>query len=809
MLLRDCRIALRALRRTPGFAATGIVTLAGASGAVTAILAVVGAVLLEPLPVRDQDEIVVAWKEDLASGFAHWPFSYPAVRALQDQLTTVSDLATIDYNGAYPLASVEGDRGVTLPTGIVSGNLMPLLGLTPMLGRTLLASDDVVGAVPVVVISESLWRSRYGADPNVTTRSLRLYGTTYQIVGVVASEFGLPAGAVMWLAYKPFQPQVLEHDDWILADLVVRLKPGHTLEQFRAELDAVRQRTALEAIPAYKAHRVVATQLRDVVVGEAEPTLLLLGAGALLVLVVAAVNLGGLLLVRSGGRMHEIAVRAAIGGGGFRAQRAVLLEYAMVVIAGAALGVPAGWVALRLLGPLLPPELPNGASIGLDPLTASVATVVCLLVGALAVVAPAAALARADLISALKGGGRSSASGWGVHPLRRGMVAVQLALAVTVVAGAGLLLRTLERLQRIDPGFRPEGVLLVEIADARPIGAPDSARTRDEIDRVIDSLRSIPGVTSAGAVLSPPFVGNAGFYMKLVSDEMSAGQVEEIPYSNVDVVVPSSFETLGLKLRRGRLLEPSDREGAARVVVINESLARRLWPGREPVGKRLRPSTVQAGSWATVVGVVADTRYNELRRAAPMAYLSYRQIEWAPLYFVVRSGGGAPLETLAPQLRRAIQTAEPGLALKAATPMTALLAQPLARPRLAAILVTAFGLIVLALSALGIYGVMASFVMQRTREIGVRMALGATGRMVNQLVFRQGMTLSAVGIVAGLLLAAATSRLLRGLLYEVAPLDAATFGSVAVLLLLVAVLAILVPAMKASRLEPVVALRAD
>jgi ABC-type antimicrobial peptide transport system permease subunit len=207
--------------------------------------------------------------------------------------------------------------------------------------------------------------------------------------------------------------------------------------------------------------------------------------------------------------------------------------------------------------------------------------------------------------------------------------------------------------------------------------------------------------------------------------------------------------------------------------------------------------------------VVADTRYNELRRAAPMAYLSYRQMEWAPLYFVVRSGSGAALETLAPQLRRAIQTAEPDLALKAATPLTALLAQPLARPRLAAILVTAFGLIVLALAALGIYGVMASFVMQRTREIGVRMALGATGRMVNRLVFRQGMTLSVVGIVAGLLLAAATSRLLGSLLYEVAPLDATTFGSVAVLLLLVAVLAILVPAMKASRLEPVIALRAD
>ena len=809
MILADLRHAVRALRRAPAFAVTGVATLAAASATLTAVLAVVKGVLLDPLPVLEQDRIVVAWKQDLATGFAHFPFSYPAVHAMQGQLTTVTDLATVDYNGAFPLATVEGDRGIRLPAGIISGNLMPLLGIVPTVGRTLLPSDDVVGAAPVTVISEGLWRSRYAADPAVTSQAIRLHGKSYQIVGVVPGEFGLPAGAVMWMAYREYYPEALTHEDWALADLVVRLKPGRTLAQFQAELEALRKRIPPEQRPGWDAHRIVAQPLRDVVVGESAPTLLVLGAGAILVMVVAGVNLGGLLLVRSGGRMHEIAVRAAIGGGRWTALRTVLLEYWLVVIGGASLGLPSGWVFLRLMLPLLPAELPGLGTFGLDPMTAGSVLLGCLAIGGVAVIGPTLALSRAQLVSSLKAGARSAA-GWSVHPLRRGMVALQIALAVTIVTGAGLLLRTLERLHRIQPGFQPEGVLFLELTDSRPYTGLDTTRSRNEIDRINEGLVLVPGVTSAGAVLSPPFVGNAGFYMKLVADEMSAEEARDVPYANVDVVVPATFPTLGITLQRGRFLEASDREGAQLVAVINETLARRLWPKQDPVGRLLRAAESPTGKTALVVGVVADTRYNELKQAAPMVYLSYRQSEWIPsYYYVVRTAESATFDTLVPRLRTAVQTAEPGFAVTAVTPLPSILARPLARPRLAAVLVSCFGIIVLLLAALGVYGVMASFVVQRTRELGVRMALGATGPMVYRLVFRQGMVLAMVGTVVGLLLAGLGSRFVAGLLYEVRPLDFISFAATLVIAVLVASLAILIPATRAARLEPVAALRSE
>ena len=804
--LGHCRVALRTLTRSPAFALTGVVTLAVASATLTSILAVIGQVLVRPLPLVDEDRIVLAWKRDLDSGFEHWPFAYTAVRALQPQLETVSDVATVDYNGAYPLSVVDGDRGIKLPTGIISGNLMPLLGIRPTLGRILLATDDVAGAERVAVISAEFWRARYGGDPDVLGRTVRIYDFLYQIVGVVPGTFGLPANAAMWIAPRPFQGDLLDRDDAFLADLVVRLKPGRTLAEFRVELEAARQRTTIETIPAYKANRVVAKPLREVVVGEVRPTLLLLGAGASLVLLVACVNLGSLLLVRSGGRLHEIAVRAAVGGRGLRSLRAVLFEYGMVVATGAALGIPAGWVMLRLLLPTLPADLPGTAGVGLDATTVLVALAICLAAGALAGVAPIATLARVNLVAALYAGGRA-VSGWGTHPLRRGMVALQLAVAVMVVASAGLLLRTLERLQRIDVGFRPKGVLFLKLADSR--SPADTAGVRDRINRVVDHLSSVRGVTSATAVLSPPFVGNAGFYMKLAPKEVADTMAAAIPFSNVEVVLPTAIETLGLRLRRGRFLEPADRQGSPGVIVINEELAHTLWPGEDPIGRRARIVGGPADYAVTVVGVVADTRYNELRRAMPMVYFSYRQMDWFPGNYAVRHRDEAALGPIVAELRRVVREVDPNLVLESATPLTALLDEPLARPRLAAVLVAGFGLIVLGLAAIGIYVVVASFVVHRTREIGVRMALGANGRMVHGLVFRQGMVVTTIGVAAGLVLAGVATRLLEGFLYEISPLDGVTFASAALVLLLVAALAILVPAVKASRLNPVIALKAD
>ncbi len=803
----DFRGAARTLRRSPGFFLAGVLTLALAAGALNAILAVVSKVLLEPLPVRDQHEIVVAWKRDAASGFAHWPFTYPAIRAIESQLTTVAGTATVDYNGAYSLSIVEGDQGIVLTTGIISGSLMPLLGVEPILGRTIHPDDDVVGAPRVAVISETFWKTRYGGDPGVLGKRFGLYGERYEIVGVVRGGFGLPAGTVMWIAQKPFQPFVIDSEQYPLADLVVRLKPGVAIEQFRAELESVRTRTTSETVDAYRRHAVVVTPLHDLVVGEARPTLLLLTAGAALLVIVAAVNLGGLFLVRSGRFLHEIAIRSAIGGGALRSVGTLIAEFAVIVIVGIGLGVPVGWALLQLLAPMLPPELPIEGRVSLGPMPVLLATAACILAGLLASAAPAIALARADLLGPLRAGSRA-ATGWAMHPMRRVMVAAQLAVAVAIMAAAGLLLRTLERMHSIDAGFRSEGVLFVDLADSRQYDST-VARRRDEVDRITTALGAVPGVLAVSAVLSPPFVGNGGFYTKLVPDGMDAADAAKLPYANTEVVVPTLATTLGLRLIRGRFLEAADREGAPIAVVINETLARTLWPGEDPLGKVVRPPTPDATERATVVGVVRDTRYNELLHPAPMAYFAYRQLDWIPANYLIQTGSDREAVALVSQLRTAVQQAMPAMAVRRAMPLSQLLGQPLARPRLAAVLVTGFALVVLALSAIGVYSVMAAFVVQRTREIGVRMALGATDRRVRRLVFQQGMTLAVAGLVVGLLIAALAGRLLRGLLYEVTPADTLTYAAATVLVLGVASLAIIVPAVRASRLDPVTALKSD
>lgn len=783
-------------------------TLVLAAGAANAVLAVVYQVLLAPLPVRDQGEIAVAWKRDMASGLEHWPFTYPSASAIAPQLTTVSGTATADYNGAYPLSIVDGDQGVTLMTGLISGTLMPLLGVKPVLGRAILPADDVIGAPRVAVVSEAFWKSRYAADPAILTRSFRLYGESYQIVGVVKG-FGVPAGSQIWIAVRPYQREITESESYALADLLVRLKPGVTVAQFQAELEAVRARTPNEADRSYRAHRIVVKPLHDFIVSEARPTLLLLAGGVALLLIVAAANLGGLFLVRAGGRIHEIAIRSAIGGGALRSIRSLGNEFALVIGLGSLLGVPAGWALLKLLTPLLPPELPTEGGIVLRPLPVFLGVLGAVAAGLLGALPPVIALARADLVAALRSGGRAAAKGWGMHPIRRLMVGGQLALAVTIVAGAGLLLRTLQRMQRVDPGFRPEGVLLFDLADSRKYDSLPGPK-RSDVDRIIESVGSIPGVASASAVLSPPFVGHAGFYVKFVPGDMTDPEaVARLPYANTDVVYPTAAATLGLRLIQGRFIEAADREDTPRVVVLNETLARTLFPGGDAVGKLVRPPSTSATERALVVGIVGDTRYNEWLKAVPMAYLGYRQFEWIPGNFLVRTPDDATARALVPQLRTAVRQAVPSVAIRVATPLTELLARPLARPRLAAVLVSGFAVAVLTLAAIGIYAVMASFVVQRTREIGVRMALGATGRRVRGLVFRQGMALALIGLAVGLVIALLTGRLLHSLLFEVAPNDPVTLGIVALLLTGIAGLAVLVPATRASRLEPGEALKAE
>ena len=796
---------LRGLRRSPVFAATSLSILALATGAIIAVLAIAGNVLVRRLPVVDQDQIVIAWKEDYQAGFAHFPFTYQSIVALKDQLTTISDFATIDYNGAWPLSTIEGDQGLKLPAGMVSGRFFPLLGVRPVAGRLFEAGDDAIGGRRVIVIGEDLWRARYAADPRVLGRTISVYGNPHEIVGVVPSDFAYPRGAVAWIPMFTWQGEWLNNPDAVTQDIVARLKPGRTLEQFRAELEAVRGRTSTEQRREFATQRVVARSWTSEVVGDLRPPLLLLGIGALVVLMVACANLGSLLLVRCGERLHEVAVRAALGGGRRQVLRAVLLEHVVLVVGGVAFGAMLAWLSLRVIEPMLPIDLPRARSLSLGvlPLAAGVALGVA--IGLLAGLAPALALIRADLGAALRRGGRSGAGGWGTHPVRRLLVSGQLVLAVAAVAGAGLLLRSLDRLRRIDVGFEPERLLFVDVTAAG--FDADSAAGRARVDRFLQELSLVSGVEAVAANLSPPFVGNAGFYAKLKAEGRE--EVAELPLANYEAVTPGYFATMGIQLKRGRLLLPSDREGAPPVVVITERLASYLWPGQDAVGRRLGFAAGPHPQWRTVVGVIGDTRYNDLRVSVPTFLLPYRQIDAVPGYFLIRTSSTESMTGVVAGIRQAIHAANPAASLIEATPMRQLLGKPLGAILVTTGLTAMFGMIALALAAIGVYGVLSSFVVQRTREIGVRMALGANAKAVSELIVGQGLALVTGGLVLGLAASVLVGRGLSAFLYEVAPADPVTLGLVAGLLVIVAAVAMAVPIRRATRINPSEAIRVD
>jgi putative ABC transport system permease protein len=769
------------------------------------VLAVADSVLLRPLPVVDQDRVVIAWKEDHQAGFAHFPFTYQSIVALKDQLTTVSDFATIDYNGAWPLSTVEGDQGSKLPVGMVSGRFFAVLGVRPVAGRLFEAADDVMGGRRLIAIGEEYWRTRYQSDPGAIGRTLSVYGIPHEIVGVVPADFAYPKGAVAWIPMFTWQGEWLNNPDAVTQDIVARLEPGRTVEQFRAELEAVRGRTVTEQRPEFATQRAVVRSWTTEVVGDLRPPLILLGVGSLVVLIVACANVGSLLLVRCGGRFHEVAVRAALGGGRAQVLRAVMLEHLVLVVGGVVGGVVLAVLSLPVVEALLPVDLPRARHLSLGPLSLAAGSGLGLLIGLVAGVPPALALVRADFAAALRGAGRNGGGGWGTHPVRRLLVSGQLVLAVAAVASAGLLMRSLDRLRRIDLGFDPERLLFVDVT-ASSFDA-DILAARAMVDRFLDELSAVRGVETVAANFSPPFVGNAGAYAKLKAEGREV--LADLPLANYEAVTPEYFAAMGIRLQRGRPLLASDREGTLPVVVISERLGQFLWPGEDPVGRRVGLAVIPDPPWGTVVGVYADTRYNELRTPVPSFLIPYRQSSLVPGYFLVRLRPGRSTAEVVPGIRQAVRAANPAASLIAATPMRDLLGKPLGTAVATTRLTTLFGVTALALAAIGVYGVLSSFVIQRTREIGVRMALGADAKAVSGLIVGQGLALVAGGLLVGLGASVAVGRGLEAFLYEVAPADPLTLGLVAGLLVVVAAGAMAIPIRRATRINPAEAIRGD
>ncbi|HEX9217458.1 MAG TPA: ABC transporter permease [Gemmatimonadales bacterium] len=797
------RVALRSLRRTPGFALTAILTLALGIGLATAVFTVADALLLRRLPVQDQDRVVVLWGQKSDQGFAY-PLGFDDAREFARRTRSLDRVAILASWGAAPLPIRDADQISRLRRALVSGEFFDVLGVQPVIGRALQPSDDVYGAAPVMVLSYGAWQGRFGGDTHVLGRQLIMYedGVPYTIVGVMPQGLDYPRGTDFWTPVSAAIPP--KGLPFVSLHVIGRLAPRATITDARAELTTFFGRA--EASPWGRDLRGVVQTLPRLVLGDVRPALFVFAAASALLLLITCINVASLLLVRGVGRFREIAVRTALGAGRGRLIAQLLIENGILAALGAALGIVVAGAALQSFIAFAPAGLPRLDEIHLNATALAgaigIAGVAMLLFG----LAPAVMTSRVELQRALRSDTRQSGSRRS-RLATEALVAGQVALALVVLSAAGLIAKSLLKLEGANLSLEPSGLLIGELA-VRYDQHNDAAKQRALLERLLPQLRAIPGVRGVSPVVAVPFAGSAAWDGRPAAEGQSREESAANPMLNMDVVAPDYFETLGIPVLRGRAFTDADRADAPSVVVISQSTARHYWPGQDPIGKRLRMGA-DLERTVTVIGVVPDTRYRDLREARPSVYFPLRQsfFPFAPLALAIRTSG--PPDAQVPVIRRVISETEPGVALTSAASFETYLDGPLAQPRLNALLLAVFAGAAVVLAAVGLFGAMATMVRQRTRELGVRMALGANAGDLRRMVMGRGLTIAAIGSALGLIGALLANRLLRGLLYDVTPTDLATLAAVTAFLIVVSALASLIPARATTRIDPVVALRAE
>jgi len=806
-LLQDVRYGLRRLRAAPAFAATVVLTLALGIGANTAIFSVVNALLLRALPYADPGRLVTI--EHL----------YPALDGMQAPVSAAGFAQYRDDTRSFAGMAVESGWGPNL-TGTgdperlvgarVSGQFFPTLGVAPLLGRTLRPDEDRPGENHVVVLSHGLWLRLFGGEPSAVGRTMQLNGEAYEIVGVMPPTFRdfWNRRAELWtpLALPPDRYTDGQWtNEWL--SLVARLKPGVSEEQARAEMRAhaegMKQREPDEFPPDWS---LVVTSLNAKSSGESRPALLVLLGAVGFVLLIACANVANLLLARGASRLREVAVRSALGASGRALVRQLLVESLILALVGGLAGLVLGAVGVRALVAWNPADLPWASDIRVDGVVLAFTAGVALLTGTLFGLVPALQTSRSDLQSVIKEGSRGMAAERGGQTLRRSLVVAEVALALVLLAGSGLLLKSFTRLQSVDPGFRPERLLTFTVALPVAKYPNDTARIAF-FDRLLPRLAALPGVEAAGGTSVLPF-GGGWSTGSFDVEGYTPGEGQPGPWGDIRTVTPGYLAALGAPLLRGRQLSVDDGPGRPPVVVVDEEMARRYWPNADPIGKRITFGPDSAPEWIEVVGVVGHTAHEGLdAEKRVQLYFSHRQGNPGQLAIALRTRGEPTALTAA--ARAAVREIDPDQPIANVRTMAELVDTSLGGRRLAAVLLTVFAGVALLMASVGIYGVMSYAVAQRTRELGVRVALGASRASVLRLVVRQGMTLVLAGVAIGVAGAAGLSRLIASQLYAVRGTDPATFGAVAVVLVTIALVAILVPAMRAMRLDPVVALRED
>jgi putative ABC transport system permease protein len=799
---QDLRYGARMLLKSPGLACAALLAIALGVGANTTIFSVVNSVLLRPLPFAAPDQLVKVWTTDAARGRNDLPVSYLNFADWRSQSQSFEAMTA--YSEAS--ATLSGDGPPEQLKGVaVTADMFPVLGVGPLAGRPFTAEEEKAGSAPVVVISHGLWQRRFGADPKAVGRQVTLDGRSTTIVGVMPPGFKFPLDAQNPELWAPLDPdsEVNQSRGSRYLSVVARLKEGATLRQAQAEMETVSRRLT-EQYPTYNTGRGTRLiTLYDDTVGEIRPALLVLLGAVGCVLLIACANVANLLLARAAGRHKEMALRTALGASRRRIVRQLLTESLLLAFLGGVAGLLLALWGVDVLVSFIPEGVPRAQEIAVDGRALGFTLGVSALTGVIFGLAPALQSSRLNLNESLKEGGRGSTDGLRRNRVRSLLVVSEIALSLMLLIGAGLLIKSFKRLRDISPGFNPERVLTMSLSlpEAKYEEPERQALFFQELDRRVAEL---PGVEVAGLVDPLPLSGDNKTTTFAIEGRPAPAPADRLS-ANVRTVDSEYLSAMGVPLIEGRGLTERDTKDAPPVMLVNETLARRFFPGEEVLGKRATVYPFKTP--AEIVGVVGDVKHRSLDvESGPEFYLSYRQAPQPFMYVVTRTSLAEPA-ALAPSVQGAVQQIDRDQPVADVKTMSQLVGETTAARRFNMLLLGIFALLALVLASVGIFGVMSYMVTQRTHEIGIRMALGASVSDVVRLIVGRGMTLVVVGVALGLVGAFVVTRVMKGLLYGVSATDPLTFVGVSLALSVVALAACLIPARRAARVDPMIALR--
>ncbi|HEY7404543.1 MAG TPA: ABC transporter permease [Candidatus Angelobacter sp.] len=787
--IQDIRFALRMLRKNPGFALIAVLVLAIGIGANAAIFSVIDTVLLRPLPYPESDRLV--YLEDAYKEVGHTPISYPQYQFWRDQHEIFDQVLTFVHGSAALTGLQEPEQVATIR---VSANFLPTLGIKPIAGRIFLPEEEPRSGPLVVMLTESFWRKHFQANPAAIGQKLTLNDGVCTIIGVLPDSFRMGSPFDIVLPLRTTGPAGLN-----FLPAIGRLRPGMNITQARAALPGV--------LPAYREadhglDNVVLTPYQEWLVGDSRPLLLVLFGGVVAILLISCANTANLLLARAAAREKEIAVRISLGAGNMRLARQLLTESTLLSLLGGILGILLAWASLKSLTTLLADRLPAGVPVHLDGRILLFAILLSLLTGLVFGLAPILQLVRGNLHERLKQGGRQSGAAAGSQRLRHVLVIAEIAISLVLLAGAGLLLRSMVRLMNVDKGFNSDHVMTMVVRPS-PARYSDHRKEITYLQQIVERVSALPGIKAAGMVHALPITGGA------TNGSITVEGMQGKPNADKQYVGGDYFQTLGIPLLKGRFFNAGDTPDSPRVVIINQEFARQFFPNQDPIGKRVDNSWGDPG-WSEVIGVVGDIKQADLTAEhRPSTYMLYAQnasiLQYLDVNLVVRTSlePGSTLQAIQAQVRQ-LDASQP---VAEPRTMNEVISASLAPQRAPTWLFGVFSAIALFLAAIGIYGVLSYFVVQRSQEIGIRMALGARRSSVLSLILRQGARLIGIGVAVGVVGAFFAARALTSLLFGVKPTDLPTFLSVAILLAVLGLVACAAPALRATRVDPLVVLR--